>query len=115
MDEKIKEIEPLQQVLGKLRSANSASRAGGLCSSEEELNGVVCFSSKLCRTLNSSYFSLVTALLPFMHSNFVGGNRSTACSTAFNTRASHYLRKSNSLEKSNNLRLQGKRLLLILL
>ncbi|XP_060669006.1 proton pump-interactor 1 [Ziziphus jujuba] len=41
VDEKIKEIEPLQQVLGKLRSANSASRAGGLCSSEEELNGVI--------------------------------------------------------------------------
>lgn len=59
VDEKIKEIEPLQQVLGKLRSANSASRAGGLCSSEEELNGVVCFSSKLRITLNSSFLLLL--------------------------------------------------------
>ncbi|KAJ1377079.1 hypothetical protein SESBI_49256 [Sesbania bispinosa] len=40
VDEKIKEIEPLQQALGKLRTANNASR-GGLCSSEEELNDVI--------------------------------------------------------------------------
>ncbi|TKY49111.1 Proton pump-interactor 1 [Spatholobus suberectus] len=38
--EKIKEIEPLQQALGKLRTANNAGR-GGLCSSEEELNEVI--------------------------------------------------------------------------
>ncbi|KAF3442902.1 hypothetical protein FNV43_RR16820 [Rhamnella rubrinervis] len=41
VDEKFKEMEPLQQVLGKLRSANNASRAGGLCSSEEELNSFI--------------------------------------------------------------------------
>lgn len=40
VDEKIKEIEPLQQALGKLRTANNAGR-GGLCSSEEELNDVI--------------------------------------------------------------------------
>ncbi|KAK7401818.1 hypothetical protein VNO78_13610 [Psophocarpus tetragonolobus] len=40
VDEKIKEIEPLQQALGKLRNANNAGQ-GGLCSSEEELNAVI--------------------------------------------------------------------------
>ncbi|KAK7335159.1 hypothetical protein VNO80_26935 [Phaseolus coccineus] len=40
VDEKIKEIEPLQQALGKLRNTNNAGR-GGLCSSEEELNSVI--------------------------------------------------------------------------
>ncbi|POO03205.1 Proton pump-interactor [Trema orientale] len=39
VDEKIKEIEPLQQALGKLRNANSANR--GICSSEEELNSFI--------------------------------------------------------------------------
>uniref|UniRef100_A0A5B6Z1Q9 Putative proton pump-interactor 1 n=1 Tax=Davidia involucrata TaxID=16924 RepID=A0A5B6Z1Q9_DAVIN len=43
MDEKRKEMEPLQQALGKLRSANSAGRERGvgLCSSEEELNDLI--------------------------------------------------------------------------
>lgn len=45
VDEKIKEIEPLQQALGKLRSANNGNRGGGLCSSEEELNDMVCYKS----------------------------------------------------------------------
>ncbi|XP_061337089.1 proton pump-interactor 1-like [Gastrolobium bilobum] len=40
VDEKIKEIEPLQQALGKLRTANNVGR-GGLCSSEEELNDII--------------------------------------------------------------------------
>ncbi|KAI4322948.1 hypothetical protein L6164_022594 [Bauhinia variegata] len=40
VDEKIKEIEPLQQALGKLRTANNAG-SGGLCSSEEELNDLI--------------------------------------------------------------------------
>ncbi|KAE9590623.1 putative proton pump-interactor [Lupinus albus] len=40
VDEKMKEIGPLQQALGKLRTANNAGR-GGLCSTEEELNGVI--------------------------------------------------------------------------
>nr|KYP58858.1 hypothetical protein KK1_014280 [Cajanus cajan] len=40
VDEKIKEIEPLQQALGKLRTPNNAGQ-GGLCSSEEELNRVI--------------------------------------------------------------------------
>lgn len=39
VDEKIKEIEPLQQALGKLRNANNANR--GFCSSEEELNSLI--------------------------------------------------------------------------
>ncbi|KAM6584701.1 hypothetical protein CsatB_011703 [Cannabis sativa] len=39
VDEKIKEIEPLHQALGKLRNANSANR--GVCSSEQELNSVI--------------------------------------------------------------------------
>ncbi|XP_022976448.1 proton pump-interactor 1-like [Cucurbita maxima] len=41
VDEKIKEIEPLNQALGKFRNANNAGRNGGLCSSEEELNAVI--------------------------------------------------------------------------
>ncbi|XP_019453588.1 PREDICTED: proton pump-interactor 1-like isoform X2 [Lupinus angustifolius] len=40
LDEKIKEIEPLQHALGKLRTSNIAGR-GGLCSSEEELNKMI--------------------------------------------------------------------------
>ncbi|KAK7313040.1 hypothetical protein VNO77_37386 [Canavalia gladiata] len=40
VDEKLKEIEPLQQALGKLRSTNNAGR-GGLCSSEEELDNII--------------------------------------------------------------------------
>ncbi|WCJ32180.1 proton pump interactor 1 [Euphorbia peplus] len=39
-DEKRKEIEPLQQALGKLRNTNSASR-GGIYASEEELNDAI--------------------------------------------------------------------------
>ncbi|GMJ05250.1 proton pump interactor 1 [Hibiscus trionum] len=39
LGEKRKEIEPLQQALGKLRTNNYAF--GGLCSSEEELNSVI--------------------------------------------------------------------------
>jgi len=42
VDEKIKEIEPLQQALGKLRNTNNSGRGGALCSSEEELNNLVC-------------------------------------------------------------------------
>ncbi|KAK4576772.1 hypothetical protein RGQ29_027349 [Quercus rubra] len=41
LDEKRKEMEPLQHALGKLRNANSAGRGSGLCSSEEELNNVI--------------------------------------------------------------------------
>ncbi|CAL0310156.1 unnamed protein product [Lupinus luteus] len=40
VDEKLREIGPLQQALGKLRTANNAGR-GGLCSSEEELNDAI--------------------------------------------------------------------------
>jgi hypothetical protein len=40
-DEKKKEMEPLQQALGKLRNTNNAGRVG-ICSSEEELNDLVC-------------------------------------------------------------------------
>ncbi|XP_010260223.1 PREDICTED: proton pump-interactor 1-like [Nelumbo nucifera] len=43
VDEKRKEMEPLQQALGKLRSANNANRERGvgLCSSEAELNDLI--------------------------------------------------------------------------
>ncbi|KAI4321867.1 hypothetical protein MLD38_035198 [Melastoma candidum] len=41
MDEKRKKMEPLQEALGKLRNTNTANRGSGLCSSEEELNGVI--------------------------------------------------------------------------
>lgn len=58
VDEKFREMEPLQQILGKLRSANNANRAGGLCSSEEELNSVVCFVSNLFIYLDSSFYAL---------------------------------------------------------
>jgi len=53
VDEKIKEIEPLQQALGKLRNTNNAGR-GGLCSSEEELNTVVCYESEFFSVHSSS-------------------------------------------------------------
>ncbi|KAG6755284.1 hypothetical protein POTOM_041103 [Populus tomentosa] len=39
-DEKKKEMEPLQQALGKLRNTNNAGRVG-ICSSEEELNDLI--------------------------------------------------------------------------
>ncbi|TQE10439.1 hypothetical protein C1H46_003894 [Malus baccata] len=38
VDEKFKDLQPLRQALGEIRSADTASRSGGLCSSEEELN-----------------------------------------------------------------------------
>lgn len=43
MDEKRKEIEPLQQALGKLRGPRDANRDNRsfICSSEAELNDVV--------------------------------------------------------------------------
>lgn len=42
LDEKRKEMEPLQQALGKLRgSSGSRDRGSGICSSEAELNDVV--------------------------------------------------------------------------
>lgn len=43
MNEKMKEMEPLQNALGKLRNENNAVREKGmgLCSSEEELNNRV--------------------------------------------------------------------------
>ncbi|KAL0282659.1 UNVERIFIED_CONTAM: Proton pump-interactor 1 [Sesamum angustifolium] len=41
MDGKIKEMEPLQQALGKLRGAGPRERGSGLCSSEEELNDLI--------------------------------------------------------------------------
>lgn len=40
MDDKRKEMEPLQQALGKLRTTNNA-RSGGICSSEEELDDLI--------------------------------------------------------------------------
>ncbi|GLT83339.1 hypothetical protein SLE2022_016340 [Rubroshorea leprosula] len=40
LDEKKKEMQPLQQALGKLRTNNASGRAG-LCSSEEELNDLI--------------------------------------------------------------------------
>lgn len=56
VEEKRKEMEPLQQALGKLRTANTAGRGGGLCSSEEELDEVVCFQAQ---TLFIGYFIFV--------------------------------------------------------
>ncbi|CAI9784217.1 unnamed protein product [Fraxinus pennsylvanica] len=42
MDEKRKEMEPLQQALGKLRGApNGGRERGSVCSSEEELNDLI--------------------------------------------------------------------------
>lgn len=48
VDGKRKEMEPLQQALGKLRSSNTANRerGGTLCSSEEELNDLVSYNAK---------------------------------------------------------------------
>lgn len=49
MDEKRKEMEPLQQALGKLRNPNTMGRdrGYGICSSEQELNDIVSFKFKL--------------------------------------------------------------------
>lgn len=67
VDEKFKEIQPLQQALGQLRSADNASRNGGLCSSEEELNSRVYFLFQACTALNSSlYFVPLRFLVFFM-------------------------------------------------
>ncbi|KAK6132668.1 hypothetical protein DH2020_033584 [Rehmannia glutinosa] len=41
MDEKRKEMEPLQQALGKLRGPGVRERGSGICSSEEELNNLI--------------------------------------------------------------------------
>ncbi|XVF04231.1 hypothetical protein REPUB_Repub05bG0064500 [Reevesia pubescens] len=41
LGEKKKEIEPLQQALGKLRNNNNGGVRGGICSSEEELNDII--------------------------------------------------------------------------
>jgi len=40
IDEKMEEIQPLQQALGKLRNSNNVGR-GRICSSEEELNNTI--------------------------------------------------------------------------
>ncbi|KAJ4842593.1 hypothetical protein Tsubulata_029708 [Turnera subulata] len=40
LQQKRKEMEPLQQALGKLRNSNGAAR-GGICSSEEELDDLI--------------------------------------------------------------------------
>ncbi|KAE8679096.1 Proton pump-interactor 1 [Hibiscus syriacus] len=41
LGEKKKEMEPLQQALGKLRNNNNGGGRGGICSSEEELNDLI--------------------------------------------------------------------------
>ncbi|KAK4782298.1 hypothetical protein SAY86_016400 [Trapa natans] len=41
VDGKRKEMEPLQQALGKLRTSGTVGRGGGLCSSEEELDEMI--------------------------------------------------------------------------
>ncbi|XP_039030212.1 proton pump-interactor 1-like [Hibiscus syriacus] len=41
LGEKKKEMEPLQQALGKLRNNNNGGGRGGMCSSEEELNDLI--------------------------------------------------------------------------
>lgn len=43
IDGKRKEMEPLHAALGKLRNANNAERGMGICSSEEELDGLVSY------------------------------------------------------------------------
>jgi len=67
-DEKMKEIEPLQQALGKLRNSNNAGR-GGICSSEEELNNFVCYESLICFLIQSPHFTCVLVNLN-MYSSF---------------------------------------------
>lgn len=66
VDEKLKEIGPLQQALGKLRTTNNAGR-GGLCSSEDELNSVVCYESEFFLVQHSS-ICLVNPNLFSLHS-----------------------------------------------
>ena len=68
MDEKKREMEPLQQALGKLRNANNAGRGSGLCSSEEELNNYVYFLlPMLCMLLNSSFVWTLVILDAFSY------------------------------------------------
>lgn len=76
VDEKFKDLQPLRQALGEIRSADTASRSGGLCSSEEELNSRVCFFSKLCASPNLSFsfpiFSCCYGFLAFHPLHAVG-------------------------------------------
>lgn len=76
LDEKRKEIEPLQQALGKLRANNNGGRGGGLCSSEEELNDMVCYDN---RSLFNAE-SITSYCLPSTktYSLFINGCRSMA-------------------------------------
>lgn len=49
VDEKRREMEPLQQALGKLRTSNNSRERGGvICSSEEELDDLVRFNLIEC-------------------------------------------------------------------
>lgn len=63
VEEKRKEMEPLRQALGKLRTADSAGHGNGLCSSEEELNEAVRF---LSPSLFMDYLDTHT-FKPLMH------------------------------------------------
>ena len=86
-DEKRKEMEPLQQALGKLRGNDGGSGRGpAICSSEEELNNMV--NNNLCV---HSFTHETFFILPFF-SHLVGvcGRcRYTATNIGFNTKAFH--------------------------
>jgi len=88
VDEKIKEIEPLQQALGKLRNTNNAGR-GGLCSSEAELNSIVCYEFEffLVEFINVYLYQHLFSITHY--SCVVDECRYIVCSTAYSTRAFH--------------------------
>lgn len=89
VDEKIKEIEPLQQALGKLRNTNNAGR-GGLCSSEEELNSIVCYESEFLLVEFINFVLVSQHAFSITHySCVVDGCRYIVCSTAYSMRAFH--------------------------
>ena len=104
LDEKKKEIEPLQQALGKLRNNNDEGGRGGICSSEEELNDFVCYYFKLYHIEIYLLFfrcSQVFASLFVTHQKLLNC-RSIACNIASSMKASRCPRRNNFLEKLNN-------------
>lgn len=67
LSEKTKEIKPLQQALGKLRNSDGAGGNGGICSSENQLNELVCFKCFLCTKSGSTSLSpSVAQIIPLL-------------------------------------------------
>lgn len=117
MDEKRKEMEPLQQALGKLRGpAGSRERASSICSSEEELNDLVRFYLTVFFVIFLQYvlhqFFICYCQDCVANNFFIAEWHSLkVCNTVFSTKAFLSLKKNKSLGKSNSSKVRGKRLL----